>query len=81
MPDTITMNTGKDELISDSEDFESVIQIYLGDDSAEWYENQIMTLTSCIERLLACVNLDEDIESDSDILEDVKGVILSYGLE
>lgn len=72
MPQMLTMSNGRPETILSPKDFEDLIDKHMGMDSANYYQNQIEQLSSCIRDLADYIN-------DNDVLSDVEEVLKVHG--
>jgi hypothetical protein len=66
------MSNGRPETILSPKDFEDLIDKHMGKDSANYYQNQIEQLSSCIRDLADYIN-------DKDVLSDVEEVLKVHG--
>lgn len=72
MPQMLTMSNGRPETILSPKDFEDLIDKHMGMDSANYYQNQIEQLSSCIRDLASYIN-------DKYVLSDVEEVLKAHG--
>lgn len=72
MPTMLTMSNGRPEIILSPKDFEDLVDKYMGMDSANYYQNQIEQLSSCIRDLANYID-DKDIRSEIEEVLEVNG--------
>lgn len=72
MPQMLTMSSGRPETILSSKDFEDLVDKYMGLDSANYYQNQIEQLSSCIRDLANYID-------DPLVQMDVQEVLKAHG--
>lgn len=72
MPQMLSLINGRPETILSPKDFEDLIDKYMGMDCANFYQNQIEQLSSCIRDLANYID-------DSDTHKDVEEVLREYG--
>lgn len=72
MPQMLTMSSGRPETILSPKDFEDLVDKYMGLDSANYYQNQIEQLSSCIRDLANYID-------DPLVQMDVQEVLKAHG--
>lgn len=72
MPTVLKMSNGRPETILSPKDFEDLVDKYMGLECANYYQNQIEQLSSCIRDLADYID-DKDIRSEIEEVLKVNG--------